>query len=209
MTRSAVVGRAGRSVHSQTGLSVALTALEWGHTRRMSRYCESIARLAGESARDCQHIRLATVMHDIGKVGIPAAILMKPGPLTPAECSVMRTHSEIGWRILVGSHDEVLDIAASVALTHHERIDGSGYPAGLRGEEIPVEGRIAAIGDVFDALTSDRVYRRALPVDQALEIMREERSRWFDPDLLDLFVASTDGASYPRMQARTGEPAFC
>jgi putative two-component system response regulator len=175
----------------------------------MSRYCESIARLAGESAGRCRDIRIATAMHDIGKAGIPAAILTKPGPLTPAERDVMRTHSEIGWRILVGSHDTVLGTAASVALTHHERLDGSGYPAGLRGEQIPVEGRIAAIGDVFDALTSDRVYRRALPFDHALEMMRAERGRWFDPDLLDIFVSYVEGVSYPRMSAYIAEPAPC
>jgi putative two-component system response regulator len=196
-------------VHSRTGLSVALTALEGGHTRRVSRYCESIARLAGESAGRCRHIRLATAMHDIGKVCIPAAILTKPGPLTPAERNVMRTHSEIGWRILAGSHNTLLETAARVALTHHERIDGSGYPAGLRGEEIPVEGRMAAIGDVFDALTSDRIYRGALPVDQALDIMRAARARWFDPDLLEIFVSFVEEASYPRVQAPAAEPALC
>jgi putative two-component system response regulator len=175
----------------------------------MSRYCESIARLAGEPASRCLHIRAATVMHDIGKVGIPATILMKPGPLTSAERTIMRTHSEIGWRILAGSHDDVLDTAATVALTHHERIDGSGYPAGLRGEEIPVEGRIAAIGDVFDALTSDRVYRRALRLEQALEIMRSARARWFDPDLLDIFVSFVDDPLHPHLWDRAAELVRC
>jgi putative two-component system response regulator len=179
-------------VHSLTGLGVAFAAPELGHTHRMSRLCERIARLSGEPPDRCHHIRLATVMHDIGKTGIPAAILLKPGPL---------------YRILSGSRNELLDMAASVALTHHERMDGSGYPRGLRGEEIPLEGRIAAVGDVFDALTNDRVYRRALPVEHALDIMRAARSSRFDPDLLDVFVASFEHDIDPRVH--TAEPALC
>lgn len=194
-------------MHSLTGLGVAFAAPELGHTHRMSRLCERIARLSGEPPDRCHHIRLATVMHDIGKTGIPAAILLKPGPLTVRERSVMRTHSEIGYRILSGSRNELLDMAASVALTHHERMDGSGYPRGLRGEEIPLEGRIAAVGDVFDALTNDRVYRRALPVEHALDIMRAARSSRFDPDLLDVFVASFEHDIDPRVH--TAEPALC
>jgi putative two-component system response regulator len=173
----------------------------------MSRYCERIARLSGEPPDRCNEIQLATVMHDIGKTGIPVAILLKPGPLTADERTIMRTHSEIGYRILSGCHDDLLDMAASVALTHHERMDGSGYPRGLRGEDIPIEGRIAAIGDVFDALTSDRVYRRALPVEQALDIMRAARSSWFDPELLDVFVASFE-RSRASVRVRSAQPAL-
>jgi putative two-component system response regulator len=175
----------------------------------MSRYCERIARLSGEPPDRCNQIRLATVLHDIGKTGIPVAILLKPGPLTAGERTIMRTHSEIGYRILSGSHDELLDLAASVALTHHERMDGSGYPRRLSRKEIPVEGRIAAIGDVFDALTSDRVYRRALSVEQALDIMQAARSSWFDPDLLDLFVASFERSRESLRVAPSAQPALC
>jgi putative two-component system response regulator len=167
------------------------------HIQRMSDYCRLIAELAGESPDRCERIRLASVMHDVGKIGIPDGILLKPGPLTGEEWDIMRTHAEIGNRILSASDNELLDTAATIALTHHERVDGTGYPCGLRGDAIPFEGRIASIGDVFDALTTDRVYRKAFTFDQTIDIMRAGRGRVFDADLLDVFLDSLEEA--PRL----------
>jgi putative two-component system response regulator len=170
------------------------------HIQRMSRYCALLARKAGEDSERCDLIRVASLMHDVGKIGIPDQILLKPGPLTPEERTIMQQHSEIGYRILAGSQSELLRRAAEIAWTHHERIDGSGYPSGITGSEIPLEGRIAAIADVFDALTSDRVYKKAFPLGRAIEIMREARNAHFDPKLLDLFLDSMDEALAIRAQ---------
>lgn len=167
------------------------------HIQRMSKYCRSIAELAGLSPDRCERICLASVMHDVGKIGIPDGILLKPGPLTGEEWDIMRTHAEIGNRILSASDNELLDTAATIALTHHERVDGTGYPRGLRGDAIPFEGRIASIGDVFDALTTDRVYRKAFTFDQAIDIMRAGRGRVFDANFLDVFLDSLEEA--PRL----------
>lgn len=160
------------------------------HIVRMSLYCALLARLAGIDAERAELIRIASPMHDVGKIGIPDRILLKPGRLTPDERSVMEAHTEMGHRILAGSNEELLDLAALLALTHHERIDGTGYPNGLAGEEIPIEGRIAAVADVFDALTSDRVYRPAYQPEEARELMLEGRGTQFDAHLLDLFLAA-------------------
>jgi putative two-component system response regulator len=160
------------------------------HIHRMSRYTTILARLAGYDEEDCALIQMASQMHDVGKIGIPDRVLLKPGKLKPEEREVMERHAEIGHDILSGSESELLRLAARIALSHHERFDGQGYPHGLAGEEIPVEGRIAAISDVFDALTSDRVYRQAFPLMKALQIMKEGRGTQFDPVLLDLFFDS-------------------
>ena len=159
------------------------------HIQRMSRYCALIADRLGEDADRCELIRIASALHDVGKIGIPDHILLKPGTLTPDEWTLMKRHCEIGHRILSGSSSELLNTAATIALTHHERVDGTGYPHGLRGEEIPVEGRIAAIADVFDALTSNKVYREAIPMEQAIRILKEGRGKHFDATLLDAFLA--------------------
>jgi putative two-component system response regulator len=140
----------------------------------------------------------------VGKLGIPDAILLKPGPLTTEERDVMEGHAEMGYRILAGSDVELLDLAALMALTHHERIDGSGYPRGLAGDEIPIEGRIAAVADVFDALTSDRVYRPAFQPDEARAMMEEGRGKQFDADLLDLFFGAFDKVVAIRRSAGNG-----
>ncbi|HWL64759.1 MAG TPA: HD domain-containing phosphohydrolase, partial [Actinomycetota bacterium] len=160
------------------------------HIERMSRYCALLARKIGGDYEGCELIRVATVMHDVGKIGIPDSILLKPGPLSSAEFEVMKTHAEIGKMILEGSEAELLQMATAIAATHHEWWDGSGYPSGLNAEEIPLEGRIAAIGDVFDALTSNRVYRKAFTLGEAVEIMKKERGTHFEPFLLDLFFDS-------------------
>jgi putative two-component system response regulator len=156
------------------------------HLHRMSRYCSLIAEAATLGHEQAELIRIASIMHDVGKIGIPDSILLKPGKLTGEERAVMIQHAEMGHQILAGSKSELLQVAATIALTHHERYDGGGYPRGLKDEEIPIEGRIAAIADVFDALTSDRVYRKAFPWPRALTMMRDERGKHFDPVLLDL-----------------------
>jgi putative two-component system response regulator len=127
-------------------------------------------------------------MHDVGKVAIPDSILLKPGELSPGKREVMQRHAQIGHDILAYSGSPLLDLAAEIARTHHERIDGTGYPAGLPAEKIPSSGRIVAVADVFDALISDRPYRAPLPLERALEIMREGRGTHFDPALLNCFI---------------------
>jgi putative two-component system response regulator len=131
-------------------------------------------------------------MHDVGKIGVPDGILLKVGQLDEEETAIMRRHPEMGHRILDGSESELLQLAATIALTHHEWWDGSGYPKGLAVETIPLEGRIAAIGDVFDALVSDRVYRKAYSLGEAVEMMGAERGTHFDPELLDVFLDSLE-----------------
>jgi putative two-component system response regulator len=162
------------------------------HIERMSRYCAILAARTGYDERQSELLRIASKMHDIGKLAIPDAILLKPGKLTTEEFEVMRGHPEIGHQILQGSKSELASTGATVAWTHHEKIDGTGYPRGLRGDAIPLAGRIAAIADVYDALTTDRVYRKAFPLADALSIMRQGRGTHFDADLLDVFLDSLD-----------------
>lgn len=157
------------------------------HLERMSRYSAILAFELGLDARTCEQIRLATQMHDVGKVGLPETILSNPARLTAEEREVAEEHCELGFGILSGSGSRLLDMAAAVALSHHERVDGTGYPNGLLGAEIPLVARIAAIADVFDALTSDRPYRTAWSVDSAVEFMRSERGTHFNHELLDRF----------------------
>src|ERR671911_622272 len=160
------------------------------HIVRMSLYCALLARLAGLDAERTEDIRIASPMHDVGKIGIPDRILLKPGRFTDDERAVMEAHTEMGHGILAGSGVELLDLAAVMALTHHERIDGTGYPGRLTGDAIPIEGRICAVADVFDALTSDRVYRQGFQPDEARGMMLEGRGTQFDAGLLDLFFGS-------------------
>ncbi|MCI1278370.1 MAG: response regulator [Nitrospira sp.] len=162
------------------------------HIQRMSQYCELLARRYGLSPDRCDLIRTASPMHDIGKIGTPDHVLLKPGKFTPEEFKVITQHTEIGYRILAGSDSELLKIAALIAWTHHERFDGTGYPRGLKGDTIPLEGRITAIADNFDALTTQRVYKPAYDFDHAKELMLNERGTHFDPELLDIFFDSMD-----------------
>jgi putative two-component system response regulator len=162
------------------------------HIQRVSQYCGFLARRAGLGPARCEEIRLASLLHDVGKIAIPDYVLLKPGRFTPQEYKVMQQHADIGHRILAGSKGELLKTADLIAWTHHEKYDGSGYPRGLAGEAIPLEGRITAIADVFDALTNPRVYKPAHPLEEALFIMREGRGEHFDPTLLDLFLDSID-----------------
>ncbi len=158
------------------------------HIQRMSRYCGILASAVGLNEAGGGIMEMASQMHDVGKIGIPDAVLMKPGKLDPEERVIMEQHAKIGYGVLSGSDSDLLILAASIALTHHEWVDGGGYPRGLAGHDIPIEGRIAAIADVFDALTNNRVYRPRFPVRKALEIMEADRGTHFDPDLLDMFV---------------------
>ena len=160
------------------------------HIERMSRYCELIAARLGLDPQTCEQLRIASPMHDVGKIGIPDAILRKRGGLDPEERAEMERHVEIGYGILAGSGAELLDLAATIAWTHHEHFDGCGYPRGLEGEAIPLSGRIAAVADVFDALTNERVYHPAYPFEQAVEIMRGQSGTHFDPRVLDAFLAA-------------------
>ena len=165
-----------------------LRDLETGrHLERMSSYCALISERFGFNPERTELMRIASPMHDVGKIGIPDNILLKPATLTPEERQIMQEHTVIGHRILSGSEAELLTLAAVLAWTHHERFDGSGYPRGLRGEKIPLEGRVAAVADVFDALTTDRIYRPAFGLEQAIEMMRGQRGAHFDPDVLDCF----------------------
>ena len=179
-----------------------LRDLETGkHIDRMSRYCALLADKIGLDRQHVDLIRVASPMHDVGKIAIPDSILLKPGLLTREEREVMKRHTVIGYQILCGSQAELLRLAAELAWTHHERFDGSGYPRGLHGEAIPLEGRIAAVADVFDALTTDRVYRRAIPVEEAIALMQAERGKHFDPAVLDLFMDSLSEVEEIRRQA--------
>jgi putative two-component system response regulator len=158
------------------------------HVERVSRTCALLAHQIGWSAVDCGTLRAASAMHDIGKVGVPDAVLRKPGSLTPNERARIERHAPMGYEILSGSGDPVLEMAATIALSHHERIDGEGYPNGLAGEDIPLCGRITAVADVFDALTHDRVYRAALTVEAALEIMQQGAGTQFDTRVLAALI---------------------
>src|SRR5437660_5780806 len=164
------------------------------HIERIGRFSTLLAEQIGMDPGFCERIGHAAPLHDVGKVAIPDSILLKPGPLTPQERAIVETHAEEGYRLVRGSSSAILEMAATIALSHQEKWDGSGYPRGLAGESIPIEGRIVAIADVFDALTSDRVYRRAFPVEEAVKIMTEQRGRHFDPVLLDAFMEVLDRA---------------
>ncbi len=173
------------------------------HLERMSRYSAVLAGAAGLDAERTELIRVASPMHDVGKIGIPDDVLFKDGIFTPEDRLVMERHPEIGYRLLADSQSDLLDLAASVALTHHEKVDGSGYPHHLRGDDIPIEGRIVAIADVFDALTSERRYKRAMTIAEARELMVASRGSHFDADLLDLFLDQMDEVA--EIQARWAE----
>ncbi len=158
------------------------------HIERIGRLSARLAEHIGLDPAFCSRLNHAAPLHDVGKVAIPDAILLKPGPLTPAERAIVETHAEEGHRLLCRSSSSILDLAASIALSHHEKWDGTGYPRGLTNEEIPIEGRIVAVTDVFDALTSDRVYRKAFAAEKAVEMMKEQRGMHFDAEVLDAFM---------------------
>ncbi|MDD5295706.1 MAG: HD domain-containing protein [Rhodocyclaceae bacterium] len=157
------------------------------HVIRMSHFTLLLAQASGVPEAQAELLYQAAPMHDVGKIGIPDAILLKPGKLDPAEWAKMKEHARIGAEI-IGDHDSaLLKLARSVALTHHEKWDGGGYPVGLAGEAIPLEGRIVAICDVYDALTSVRPYKRAWSSEEAADYLSSEADKSFDPRLVPLF----------------------
>jgi putative two-component system response regulator len=160
------------------------------HLARMSRYTEAIAHRLGLDDDRSMLLRGASKLHDIGKLAIPDRILLKPSSLTARERTIIERHAAIGHQLLADSGNELLDVAAAIALSHHEHWDGSGYPHGLGGDEIPLEARIAAVADVFDSLTRTRSYRPAYKVAAALEVVRLRRGTQFDPAVVDAFFAA-------------------
>ena len=180
-TRLQVVRRLGRAAEyrdEETGL----------HIIRMSKMAMVIAEAAGLDEEQCDLLLNAAPMHDIGKIGIPDHILLKPGKFEAEEWRIMQTHAQIGADILSGDDSELMKMAYEIALTHHEKWNGKGYPNGLKAEEIPLVGRITALADVFDALTSKRPYKEAWPVEKAVDLIKEESGEHFDPELVALFL---------------------
>lgn len=174
------------------------------HILRMSHTSALIARALGWDEARCELILHASPMHDIGKIGIPDAVLLKPGRFEPEEWEIMKTHAAIGAKLLEGDDSDLMRMAHEIALTHHEKWDGSGYPRGLAGEAIPESGRIVALADVFDALTSERPYKPAWTIERALEFIREGSGRHFDPRVVDAFMDRLDGVL--EIRARFAEP---
>ena len=164
----------------------------FSHLIRMSEYTALLAEASNCCSENLEAVKFAALLHDIGKIGIPDHILLKPGKLDAEEWHIMKKHAEYGDHILEGADSEVLKIGREIALTHHEKWDGTGYPKGLSGEEIPVFGRIAAIADVFDALSTKRVYKDAYSIEQSFEILKEGRGQHFDPQLVDAFLRLQD-----------------
>ncbi|KAA6183770.1 response regulator [Thiohalocapsa marina] len=175
-----MLGRAAEFKDNETGY----------HVIRMSLYSELLARASGWTDEEAEVLRNAAPMHDIGKIGIPDSILLKPGRLNEAEWAVMRQHSEMGARIIgeSGGTSQLYTMAESIALSHHERWDGTGYPRGLAGEDIPLCGRVVAIADVFDALTSVRPYKTAWSVEDAIDHIQQQAGKHFDPELVPRFT---------------------
>ncbi len=162
------------------------------HIVRMSRYSALIAEKLRLPAEEVQNLLYASPMHDIGKIGIPDSILMKPGKLTEEEFETIKTHPTIGEKILADSKAAVLKVAGQIALSHHEKWNGRGYPQGLAGDNIPLAARIVGLVDVFDALTSKRPYKDPFPVEVALDIIEKDRGQHFDPDVVDVFLENID-----------------
>ncbi len=162
------------------------------HIHRISHYSEALARKFGLPKEEVKLIKLASPMHDIGKIGIPDSILLKPGKLTPEEYNAMKQHTLIGARILSGSSSPLLRMAEEIAISHHEKYDGTGYPYGISVENIPLSGRIVAVADVFDALSTHRAYKPAFDIEKTLEIIKKERGKHFDPNLVDAFFDILD-----------------
>ncbi|MBM2813195.1 MAG: Cyclic di-GMP phosphodiesterase response regulator RpfG, partial [Chloroflexi bacterium] len=158
------------------------------HIERIGRYCEMIAQRLNLPPSEIEILRYASPMHDVGKIGIPDGILMKPGKLSGDEWQIMRTHPAIGAHILRGSRSPVMQAGEIIALTHHEKFDGSGYPAGLSGDRIPLHGRICAVADVFDALTTNREYRDALSSKTVCGMLESEAGHHFDPEIVRAFL---------------------
>lgn len=184
-TRLEVIQRLGRAAEykdNETGM----------HVIRMSHYSKILAQQLDVSERWVELVFQASPMHDIGKIGIPDAVLRKPGKLDAEEWAVMQTHVKIGADIIADSDTRLMQMAQEIALYHHEKWDGSGYPHGLKGEDIPLSARIVAIADVFDALTSERPYKQAWPIKKATALLEEEAGSHFDPTLVPIFLQQLD-----------------
>ncbi|HUG89201.1 MAG TPA: HD domain-containing phosphohydrolase [Planctomycetaceae bacterium] len=176
------------TIHRLVAASMYRDEETGAHIRRTGLFSEALAEAAGWTPEEVDHIRLAAPMHDVGKIGIPDAILRKPGKLTREEFEAMKRHTLIGARMLSGSESPMLQMAEEIALAHHEHWDGRGYPAGRCGTAIAEAARIVSVVDVYDALTHDRVYRPALSEAEALQILRDGRGTHFDPEVLDCFL---------------------
>jgi putative two-component system response regulator len=184
-TRLEVIQRLGRASEykdNETGL----------HVMRMSHYSQVLALAYGFSESLAEELLHAAPMHDLGKIGIPDEIMLKPGKLTAAEFEIMKTHPLIGAEIIGECDSSLLSLAKEVALNHHEKWDGTGYPHGLKGEQIPIAARIVALADVFDALTTKRPYKEAWPLDKTLEYLKEQSGHHFEPKLVSLFIQELD-----------------
>lgn len=194
-------------VHQQTSviqeaqeevISRLFTALELrdvetsSHVRRIGHLCSTLAGLVGWQKQPVAVLKNAAALHDIGKLAIPDYVLRKPALLTPEEFEIVKQHTTIGAQILSDSNNPVIRLGEVIARSHHENWDGSGYPEGLAGEDIPIEARIVSIVDVYDALLSDRVYRRGLSEEETLAILREGSGKKFDPSLLEVFFSNLD-----------------
>jgi HD-GYP domain-containing protein (c-di-GMP phosphodiesterase class II) len=187
--RTADLAKAEREIAHRLGVAVEWRDAETGvHIERMGRLCERLAREVGMTAEEAELLRHASALHDVGKVGIPDEILLKPGKLDPPEWAKMKTHTTIGASILSGSRSELVQLAEQIALSHHERWDGGGYPQGLEGHEIPLAARICAVCDVFDALLSPRPYKNAWPLHEVLRELGTLRGTHLDPALVDAFL---------------------
>lgn len=170
------------------------------HIKRISRMSYALAQAIGQDSRWCKMIKIASPLHDVGKIGVPDDVLLKPGKLDEREWQKMSQHPAIGGEIIPDNQSELIRMARRIALTHHEKWDGTGYPAGLQGEEIPLEGRIVAICDVFDALLSVRPYKPAWSVEEAAGYLTQQRGQHFDPQLLDVFLQHIDQMLHIRSQ---------
>jgi len=177
-----VMGEIGESRSKETG----------NHVKRVAEYSKVLALGCGLSEEETELLRLASPMHDIGKVAIPDSVLKKPGKLTDEEFAIMQSHTILGYNLLKNSQRPIIKAAATVAHEHHEKWNGRGYPRGLKGEEIHIFGRITAVADVFDALGSDRVYKKAWELERIYALFREERGQHFDPGVIDAFFANLD-----------------
>lgn len=187
LTHHEIINRLGRAAEfrdNETGL----------HLVRMSKYTELIAKSLSFSEKELSHIVSASVMHDVGKIGIPDKILLKPGRFEPEEFEVMKTHTTIGAEILAGIDSDMIRMAETIAITHHEKFNGSGYPNGLQGEDISIYGRIVAVADVFDALTSRRPYKEPWPVERAVELIEKEKGQHFDSHVVGKFLENLPAA---------------
>jgi len=202
LRRLAAADRAHPSAREEAVLRVALAA-EWRdpdtdrHLQRVSTHAAHLATLAGLSPEGVELLRLASQLHDIGKVDIPDAVALKPRLLTEEERLIMQGHTETGFKMLERFDSPLLRLGSVIALSHHERFNGSGYPHGLVGNAIPFEGRIVAIADVFDALRSKRPYKQAYSQKESLEILRNRRRTQLDPELLDLFITDLETRRSP------------